>query len=314
MSAPQVVLGRVGSGRHAERGYLPAVAATPSVRLVAVTDANPARRVEVAALAGATAVPDIRALTASGIDGLIVATPAAAHLADATVAAVAGLPALVEKPPAPDAEGALALAHLQPPPWIAFNRRFDPGVRAARAAVPPRGELHLLVELTYRRRAWGAIAVHDDALLDLGPHVVDLARWLTGSEVLAVTAARVEPERAELTLVLDRAQAQVRVATNRPHRERIVIRDGRGRVVARHERGGLRGSVRAKLDGAAGPSALVVSLAGQLAAFASAIRGAPDPTLGTVADGLAVMDVIHAARASGASGGRATAVALRAPA
>jgi predicted dehydrogenase len=314
MSAPQVALGLVGCGRLAERGYLPAVAATPSVRLVAVTDANPARRVEVAALEGATAVPDIRALTASGVDGLIIATPAAAHLADAAVAAGAGLPALVEKPPAPDAEGALALARLQPAPWIAFNRRFDPGVRAARAAVPPRGELHLLMELTYRRRTWGAIAVHDDALLDLGPHVVDLARWLTGSEVLAVTAARVEPERAELTLVLDRAQAQVRVATNRPHRERILIRDGRGRVVARHERGGLRGAVRGKLDGAAGPSALVASLAGQLAAFASAIGGAPDPTLGTVADGLAVMDVIHAARASGASGGRATAVALRAPA
>ena len=47
-------------------------------------------------------------------------------------------PTLVEKPPAVDAADAAGLAAISPAPWVGFNRRFDPGAAAVRAAVAGR--------------------------------------------------------------------------------------------------------------------------------------------------------------------------------
>ena len=68
-----------------------------------------------------------------------------------------GCPALVEKPPAPDAAAASGSPRLTPPPWVGFNRRFDPG-RAQRAGRRhrPTSELELELEIAYRRRSWRA--------------------------------------------------------------------------------------------------------------------------------------------------------------
>jgi predicted dehydrogenase len=117
----------------------------------------------------------------------------------------------------------------------------------------------------------------------------------------------VTPTRAGLHLMLTRARARVSLATDRPHRELVEIRDDRGAFVARHRLGGLVAGVRGRPS--PGPSALVAALAGQLRAFRDAVRGEPAPALGTAADGLAAMDVIDAIRTSAARGGRPTAVA-----
>jgi myo-inositol 2-dehydrogenase / D-chiro-inositol 1-dehydrogenase len=311
MSRSPVALGLVGCGRLAEAGYVPAIAAASGVRLVAVADPEPARRAAVAALSAAggadpvATFPDAAALLAgSDVDGLILATPVAAHLADAQRAAAAGVPVLVEKPPAADAAGAAALSAVSPRPWVAFNRRFDPGARAVRRSVPAAGPLDLRLEITYRRRSWGAHAVHDDALLDLGPHLVDWARWLSSGEAAEVACTELTTDRAALYLVLaaGRGRASLRAATDRPHAELIELRGASGQLVARHRLGGLVAAVRGRLGG--GPQTLVVSLAGQLDAFAAAVRGEPEPSLGTAADGLAAMAVIDAARVSAATGGR----------
>jgi predicted dehydrogenase len=63
--------------------------------------------------------------------------------------------------------------------------------------------------------------------------------------------------------------------------------------------------VRGRL-GRTGPTTLVTTLAGQIEAFARAAGGEQTPTLGTAADGRAVMVVVDAARASAAAGGRRT--------
>ena len=81
--------------------------------------------------------------------------------ADATsptrsAAATAGVAVLVEKPPALDAAGAAALAALTPPPWVGFNRRYDPGAQRVRAAIPAEGDVDLRLEISYRRRSWRA--------------------------------------------------------------------------------------------------------------------------------------------------------------
>ncbi|HEX5367457.1 MAG TPA: Gfo/Idh/MocA family oxidoreductase [Acidimicrobiales bacterium] len=310
MSPAPVELGLVGCGRLAELGYLPALALVPQVRLVAVADPDPDRRAAVAAAGeGVATFPDAAALLAGAtVDGLVVATPAAAHVDVAEAAASAGVLALVEKPPAPDAAGAARLATLAPAPVVGFNRRFDPGAAAVRAAVPGRGDVDLRATIAYRRRGWAAHTVADDALADLGPHLVDWARWITGSEVVAVACPELRPQRAMLELTLGRGRARLRAATDRPHRELVELGVG-GRLVARHRLGGPVAAVRGVV-GRTGPTALVATLARQLEAFAAACRGGAPPRapLGTAGDGHAAMLVLGAARASAAAGGRPTPV------
>jgi predicted dehydrogenase len=310
-----VELGLIGCGRLAEAGYLPALAEVPGIRLAAVADPDAARRAHVAALATANgdrvaAYPDLaRLLAGTAVDAVVLASPPVAHPADATEAVSAGVPVLVEKPPAPDAAGAAAIARLAPAPWVGFNRRFDPGVQAVRPLVPPRGHVQLDLVIHYRRQSWRPIIVDDDVLTDLAPHAVDLARWLTGGEVIEVVGATVTPTRAELHLMLTRARARISLATDRPHRELVEVRDDRGAVVGRHRLGGLVAGVRGRIAPSPGPPALVAALVGQLRAFGDAVRGEPAPALGTAVDGLAVMDVIDAIRTCAARGGRPTAVA-----
>lgn len=302
MSA-QLRIGLVGAGRLAEVGYLPALAAAPGVRLVAVAEPDAGRRDRVASLAGAAAHPDAASLLAgTPVDALVLATPAAAHLADARRAAAAGLPVLVEKPPAADAAEAVQLAALTPAPRIAFNRRFARGLAELRAATPRGQEVGLLLEIGYRRRGWGAHTVADDALADLGAHLIDLARWLTGAEVAEVLRADVAPERAEFDLLLGPARARVRCATDQPYRERFVVRHRDGTLLGRRTEGGPVAAVRDRL--LPRPHALVASLTAQVEAFARAVRGEPEDVLGTAADGVAVMTVIEAVRSCAARGGR----------
>jgi predicted dehydrogenase len=290
-------VGLVGAGRLGEDGYVPALAAAAGVRLAAVAEPDPDRRERIAAAVG---VPDFASaeqlLAAGGVDALVLATPAAAHLADARLGASAGLPVLVEKPPAADLAEAVELACLEPTPWVGFNRRFDAGVAELRAAVPRDAEVGAILEISYRRGGWGAHTVRDDALTDLGPHLVDLARWLTGADVTEVRRAVVTPERAEFDLGLGAARARIRCVTDRPHRERIEVRHRDGGLVGRIVRGGLLAAVRGRI-GPRGPHPLVASLTAQLEAFARAARGMPAPTLGTAEDGVAVMAVLEAVRA-----------------
>ena len=319
---PPLALGLAGCGRLAEAGYLPALAAVPELRLVAVADPDPVRRDGIAdgvrhATGGrvSTHADAMSLLAAGALDVLILATPAHSHTADAAAAAAAGVPVLVEKPPAVDAAGAARLAALRPAPWVGFNRRFDPGIAALKAAVPASGRLDVRLHISYRRRSWQAHEVHDDALLDLGPHVVDLALWLSGGEATDVRDGRTATERATFRVGLGRAGADVTVATDRPHRELVEIRDDRGARLARHRAGGLVSAVTGRL-GPRRDSPLVASLAGQLRALAAAVRDAPDTRpgtgLGTAADGLAVMEVVEAVRASAAAEGRTVTVAERA--
>lgn len=310
MSDARFGIALVGCGRLAEIGYLPALAATRNVRLVAVADPDETRRDRVAGLAadaGWGSVSRFRdaasLLETAPVDAMVLASPAAAHLEDAALGASAGVAVLVEKPPAPDARVAAELARLSPPPWVGFNRRFDPGVLAVRSSVPSEGDVELELSLSYRRRSWGAHAVRDDALLDLGPHLVDWARWLTSSEVIDVNATVLDAARVDVELILSRGRARLRAAVDRPHDERIEVRDAAGGILARHRLGGIRASLRDRLSGRSGPHAMVAALARQLDAFADAARGASVPDLGTAADGVAVMTVLDAVRADAGQGG-----------
>jgi predicted dehydrogenase len=298
-------LGLVGCGRLAENGYGPAARVARSVEFAAVVDPDRTRRGVVAAKLG---VPGHARLSemfaATALDGLVICTPAEQHEETAALAAQAGLTALVEKPPAPDADGSLRIAALRPAPWIAFNRRFDQGLQLIRK-VPPGGDLTMNMVLHYRRRSWRPVQRGDDALLDLAPHLIDLALFLTGSLPVAVRAQATR-DRAGLVLATTRAEVQIECATDRPHHELVEIRSAGGRLAGRAVSAGRARGAVARLNPTAHP--LVRSLAQQLEAYARALRGADPGPLATAAEGAAVMRVLDAARRSDAIGGETVAV------
>jgi len=297
-------LGLVGCGRLAELGYVPAAQAAPGVQFVAVADPDRTRRGVVAAKLGASGHARVGELLAAGpLDGLVVCTPAEQHEEVAAMAAQAGLTALVEKPPAPDAQGALQIAALRPAPWIAFNRRFDQGLKLRRS-VPPGGDLTMKMVLHYRRDSWRPVARGDDALLDLAPHLIDLALHLTGSLPVAVRANATR-DRAGIVLATTRAEVRIECATNRPHHELVEIRGADGRLAGRAVSAGRARGALARLTGA---HPLVRSLRLQLEAYARALRGADAGPLASAAEGAAVMRVLDAARRSDAVGGDTIAV------
>ena len=318
-------LGIAGCGRIVERGYVPAALAAPGVEIVAFADPDQERLGRCRELWGedgadAVGFADAAALLErEEVDLLVVAAPLEHHLPLAEEAAAAGVRCLVEKPPAPDLVAAQRLAALAPEPLLAFNRRFLQGAEL-RDAVPAEGWLELDLELRFKREGWGAHEVRDEALLDAGIHLVDLACHLSGADPIAVRRARIEPERAELELELSRGRARIRCATDRRYRELVAIRDRSGKVLGRS----ALGSVRGRLAAAAGqPQPLVLSLQRQLEAVRDLLGGNEGErthffphsgnnyvrAIATAADGATAMAVVEAARRSAALEGAEVTVA-----
>lgn len=298
---PIVRIGLVGCGRVAERGWLPAIRSVAAARLVSVADVDTDRCRAIAP--GAAAYASCEELVAAGgVDAVIVATPAASHLDDAWAAAASALPSLVEKPPAPDALQARLLAGITPVPWIGFNRRFEPALQLMRERLPDDGQLHLKLTFHYRRTSWKPRVVADEALLDVGPHLVDLARWITRSEIRHLRTPLLEPHHCDLELELDRGRTSLSCRSNRPYYEGITVRDAKGSLLGGESRGGLARTLMARL-GRSSEEPLVESMAAQLVSFCAAVRGENSGSLATALDGLAVMEAVEAARCSAAHGG-----------
>ena len=307
MTAP-LRLGLVGCGRLAEAGYVPAIERVDDVELTVVADPDGAR-----ARAVAPEVPafgSARELVACGeAEAILVASPPRNHEEAACEAAAMGIPALVEKPPAPDLAGARRMAALDPAPWFAFNRRYSLGA-GVEGALKDGGKL--TVELRYRRFSWAPIVVRDPALLDLAPHGIDIVLRSGLGKVRRVSAASTRPERVELDMELEMGSARVSCACDRWHRERVLATGPDGaRVLSRRSPGQLRGLASRALGE---PHPLVASLAHQLEDFAIAARGGAPERLATAAQGEAVMEVVATAAASLARGGGALAPEAGAPA
>jgi predicted dehydrogenase len=311
-TAEPVRIGLVGCGRLAQLGYVPALARVGGAQLVAVADPDHIRRQRAAGMAAARGMlvgsyANTAALVACAEpDAVIVASPAHSHVADACVAAGGCAALLVEKPPAPDLAGARALATVTPSVWIGFNRRFDAGAQRVRSAAHPNAPVLLHASIAYRRVSWAAHTVSDDALLDLGPHLVDWTRWIARGEVVEVAARELSHERAVFDLTLERGRAHIAARTDRLYRETLELRDSEGRRIARHRRGGAVGAIRGRL--VRGEHPLVTTLAAQVEQLVRAVRGDGRVDLATARDGVAVMNVIEAARASAARGGATVAV------
>jgi predicted dehydrogenase len=294
-------IGLIGCGRLAERGYVPALERAEGVELAAVADPVAGR-----CAGAAPGVPAFTSaaelLSAGAADGLVLATPAGVHLADAREAAAAGLPTLIEKPPTTTLDEALELERLAPAVSFAFNRRFVPGLARLRELVPDGGWIELSLEMNTRPGSWRSYVADDDVLLDLGAHLVDLVRWLSGADVDRVRA-RLDGSEAvlELQLAGERGRAEVTCADG-PYLERVRV-DSAERVLGRYAAGGPLAALRQLLGGSRRAHPLVPSLTRQLEAFARRVHGQAEPDLAGPSDGVAVMATLEAARASAASRG-----------
>jgi len=306
-------LGIAGCGRIAERGYIPAALATEGVTIAGFADPDAGRRRERAELWARESGGEVpvfataaELLAAAPIDLLVIAAPAAHHLALAEEAAAAGVRSLVEKPPAPNLAEAQRLAALDPQPLVAFNRRFLQS-HEPRETIPAEGWLELDLELRFQRGAWGAHQADDEALLDAGIHLIDLACYLSDAAPIAVRRARIESERASLELELTRGRARIACATDRSHREAVTVRNRTGKQLAQWTWGGLPSRFSSLLGR---PDPLVLSLRRQLEATRAVgmspleppqsvlQRGHPHRPPATAADGVTAMAVIEAARRS----------------
>ena len=307
----EVRLGLVGCGRLAERGYVEAIRRVRGARLVGLADREPRRCSAIAAALPSYADPS-ELIAAGGLDAIVVATPAAAHLEGAWLASEEGLPALVEKPPAVESAQVAAMAALSKPPVFGFNRRFEPGIAKLRDRVPVGGDVELSMELHHAGGSWRAYEVADDALLTLGPHLIDLAAWLTRSSVERVRTLELSSEHVRLELSLGRGFTRISCRTRSAPRDLIQIHQGGALLAGYSARGIVRRGLR-RLHRPFGVGGLVRSLALQLEAFISTVRGDGHDRLARAGDALAVMATIEVARRSAAAGGEWFALQPSAP-
>jgi myo-inositol 2-dehydrogenase / D-chiro-inositol 1-dehydrogenase len=133
---------------------------------------------------------------AAGIDAVVIASPTSTHPELIRRGVEAGIPVFCEKPVAPDARGTRAVIEATAgsgvPVQIGFQRRFDAGYQAARAAAASGqlGWLHTVRSNTFDPAPppAGYIEGSGGIFRDCAVHDFDSIRWATGREVVSVYA------------------------------------------------------------------------------------------------------------------------------
>ncbi|MGC2999200.1 Gfo/Idh/MocA family protein [Streptomyces sp. G35A] len=146
---------------------------------------------------GAEVADSPEAVLAAGVDGVVIAAATDAHPGLILACVDAGVPVFCEKPVARTmAEGVEVLRAVEGrdvPVQIGYNRRFDAGFAAARAAVRggELGTLHTVRSTTLDPAPPPAayIAASGGIFRDCSVHDFDIIRWVTGREVSEVYAA-----------------------------------------------------------------------------------------------------------------------------
>ena len=188
-------IGLLGAGRigaaHAE-----VLDTHPKITGLVVADSDPARADAVAQRLTAVAARSIDDVLAAGVDAIVIATPTTSHSELILRGIDAGLPVFCEKPVALDlkqtVEVVSRVAQAGATVQIGFQRRFDAGYLAARAALRSGeiGVLHRLHLVTADAAppAPGYIPSSGGIFRDCHIHDFDIAQWLTGQPVVEVYA------------------------------------------------------------------------------------------------------------------------------
>jgi predicted dehydrogenase len=215
-------IGLIGCGAVATYGHIPAILGTPGLALRAVMDVN-----SVALMETQQRVPQVKTFTdldlffQSGIDAVVVTSPAPVHFEHVLAAAKYRKPTLCEKPLAMSEDEAAQMISLMQqanlPLYVGFTYRFSPVALEVHRLVQERaiGDVRSL-RLSYVWDCHGKFDTRDPErglsmrrhlrmleggpMVDCGVHQIDLARWWTGSEIIRVTGlgAWVETEQYEV--------------------------------------------------------------------------------------------------------------------
>ena len=188
--------GLVGTGRIG-RFHAETLLGLDHVDGLVVADVDPARAQHLAAtsprIAAAASADE---LLAAGIDGVVITAATSAHADLIHRALDAQVPVFCEKPVALDVPGTLSVvdhaATAPVPVQIGFQRRFDAGYRAAKAALESGelGWLHSLRAVTADQTPPPAdyIPTSGGLFRDCSIHDFDILLWLTGRRIVEVQA------------------------------------------------------------------------------------------------------------------------------
>jgi myo-inositol 2-dehydrogenase/D-chiro-inositol 1-dehydrogenase len=197
-------VGRIGT-MHAEL----VARQVPGAALAMVQDVNGDAAAAVGTALGVPHTTDVDAVLASAdVDAVAICSSTDTHVPLLIAAANAGKAIFCEKPVSLDLakvdEALAVVAAAGVPIQIGFNRRFDPAHGSVRDAVASGavGDVHI-VRITSRDPAPPPIAyvkVSGGLFLDMMIHDFDMARYVTGSDVVEVYAratVRVDPAIGE---------------------------------------------------------------------------------------------------------------------
>ena len=138
MSKRPLAIAVMGAGLIGRR-HIEGVLSEPRTALAAIIDPSPAARDEARTNGLPWFANLAEALTKSGPDGVIVATPNQLHVANAGDVVAAGIPVLIEKPIADDAAAAAGLVSRAEeagvPILVGHHRRHNPIIREAKRLI-----------------------------------------------------------------------------------------------------------------------------------------------------------------------------------
>ncbi|WP_270887051.1 Gfo/Idh/MocA family protein [Pedococcus sp. 5OH_020] len=195
MRSEALAVGVLGVGLMGDDHVERLVRRTAGARLVAVSDADPARAAAVAARhPQVRGIADPLDLVADPeVEAVLIASPGLVHEEQLLACIAHRKPTLCEKPLTMDAESAVRVMQAEraggrPLVQVGFMRRFDPEYAAAKQLLDS-GRLGrtLLLHNTHRNQqvpdTFGSEMIVRDSLV----HEVDVARFLFGEEIAEVT-------------------------------------------------------------------------------------------------------------------------------
>lgn len=290
-----VRIGLVGGGHWARSVHAPAIAAHPQTQLAGVWTRRPEVAAELAATYGTQAYASVGELIAD-VDAVAFAVPPALQAALARDAAAAGRHLICEKPLAPDVAAARevveAVTEAGVVSTMVLTLRHDPSVRDWLAGFPdtPAGIDTVgsarwlsgsLLGGPYSSSTWRADP-GNGAVLDLGPHVIDVLETALGPVTEVDWARYDEPDLWRFGLVHDGGAHSTCTLSLRLPVDPSAIEFAAFGGVGSHQ---LEGRVA---DAVACYRAL-------LDEFVGAVRGGPAPFAG-VATGLHLQELVDQVR------------------
>ncbi|GAA0307939.1 Gfo/Idh/MocA family protein [Kineococcus aurantiacus] len=166
---------------------------TAGAELVAVSDVDVARTDAVAQEFGVRAIHDPRAaVTDPEVDALVIATPGFTHEDLVLLALDAGKPVLCEKPLTTSPETSRRIVEREAElgrqlVQVGFMRRFDAGYQQLRALIASGDHgAPLFLHCAHRNATTPPNFNSEQLMLDSVVHEVDVTRYLTGEEVVAI--------------------------------------------------------------------------------------------------------------------------------